>query len=318
MLVGNSLLTLASREHGESALPSLSEPMNSFTDAYQQCLEDRDLQPEGPGVFVYGMSRLFGQTFTRRLSNFAACFGLGQFFLAQRDYPILKPNDKLAQQFLPSLSTMNEKQSTDATLRPHEIRYEILPGGQDKDYYSVVYYIGFQTEELPIPVLGKLYNLFRPILYGSHCDWEAVQVDIDRNSHEPIGLSYETSNYANRSESYQATRKDDLHLKTKISRMSDGTWVHQIQQKNGSMQTSQVRSPFQGETHAALCLVAWNGSMDVCERVASNQALTIYALDSIKPQFLDIDTYRNEGFDLRATWVDKHMNLMLPKRQRIL
>lgn len=312
MLVGNAVSHASVVTPQESLLPlAVKQPLDEFNNAFRQCLEDHRRQPEGPGVFVYGMSQILGQTFTRRLSNLISCLGLGHFYPAQRNYPVLSSSDELAQKFQPRLSTMNEQQ-----IKPTQLRYEILPTHKDKNSYSIVYYVGFPAEELPVPILGKLYNLIRPILYGSGQDWEAIRVDIDKNTEEPIGLSYETSNYANKPDSYYSARQEDLHLLTKVTKMPDGTWMHMISQKNGSVQTSPVENPFKDSTHAALCLVAWNGSLDIGERVARNSNLTQYALDDSQLQFLDIDTYQNEGFDLRATWLNKQMNLVLPARLR--
>jgi hypothetical protein len=319
MLVGNSLSSvpvLTPQKCSSSA--ALATPIDTFKDAFQQCLEDHHRQPEGPSMFVYGMSQILGRTLTRRLSNLVSCFGLGHFFVAQRDYPILQPHDELALKFQPRLLTINEKQMGDSSLKPNQLRYEILPAAQDKDTYSIIYYVGLPSEELPIPILGKLYNLIRPVLYGSKQDWEAIQVDIDKNTGEPVGLSYETSNYSNTPMSYNLTNSVDLHLLTKVSKMPDGSWRHTVKQKNGSIQSTQVDNPFKDTTHAALCLVAWNGSLDITERVAQNSHLKQYPLDDSKLQFLDIDTYQNEGFDLRATWVEKQLSLVLPRRQHLV
>lgn len=294
-----------------------THPVDKFSNACQQYLEDHHRQPEGPGLFVYGMSQILGQTFTRRFSNLVSCLGFGQFFPAQRDYPVLPPCDEIALRFQPRLFTTNTNQIQDAEIQPNQLRYEILPTQQDKDYYSIVYYIGAPTEKLSSSILSKLYELVRPILYGSKSDWEAVQVDIHKNTQEPIGLSFETCNYSNLPQGYYLMRQEDLHLPAKISRMPDGTWVYSVQQKNKTVQRTEIAHPFKEGTHADLCIVSWNSSLDICDRVAEKSELKVYPLENLTPQFMDIDTYQAEGIDLRATWLEKRLNLMLPARQRV-
>ncbi len=282
---------------------SPSMPVDSFTNACHQYLEDHEHRPQGPGCIVFGMSQFLGQTLTRRLSNLVSCVGLRQFFPAQRDYPVLGACDELAMRFAPKLFTIDSKQSQDPALKPSQLRYEILPHQEDKDYLSIVYFVGLPTEKMPIPVLGKLYDWVRPVLFGSKQDWEAIQIDVDRKTGEPIGISYETSNYSNSPESYDLVSRKELHLFAKVSKMPNGTWVHTVQQKNGKIQTCEVPNPFREGPRPSLAIVSWNTSLDICDRVAKNSELKLYALEELKPQFMDMDMYRAEGMDLRATWL---------------
>lgn len=293
-------------------------PVDSFGSACQQYLQDHKHKPQGPGMFVYGMSQLLGQTFTRRLSNLFSCLGCHQFYPAQRNYPVLTPCDTMVERFHPNLFTIDAKQSQDSGLRPNQLRYEILPPQEDKKYFSIVYFMGFPTERLPVPVLGKLYDLVRPVLFGNKHDWEAIQVDVDENTLEPIGISFETANYANSQDTYGMISRKDLHLFAKISKMPDGTWKYTVQQKNGKIQTSEVQNPFRDSEHANLAIVAWNSSLDLCDRVAGNSELKLYKVETPKSEFMDMDTYRKEGIDLRMTWLSQRrqgkFTLKLPPR----
>lgn len=315
MLVGPSAQPSFTSANNPSALVATSPTqIDTYTNACRQYLRDHDHHPEGPSMFVYGMSLLLGQKTTRRLSNLISCTGLPQFYPARREYPILGPSDEMAARFQPKLSTMSE-----AIIKPRQIRYEILPKAEDKNYCSIIYYVGMETENLPIPVIGKLYDLARPVLFGAKHDWEAIQVDIDEKTQEPIGLSFETSNYSNSPESFDLVGSKDMHLFTRVEKKPDGTWEYTVQQKNGKIQKSTVSNPFKDGDQVNLSFVCWNGSFDLCDRVSQNSELKLYPFESPKPEFLDIDTYRQEGIDLRMDWLMKRkigkFNLPMPQRE---
>ena len=320
MQVGNTpQMTVAQPESQQKELTAVNNlPLDSFSNACHQYLEDHEHKPQGAGMFVYGMSKILGQTFTRRLSNFTSYIGLGQFYPAERDYPILTPCDDMAKRFQPNLFTIDLKQSQAAGLKPNQLRYEILPPQEDRNYYSIVYFVGLPTEKLPIPVLGELYDLARPVLFGSKQDWEGIQIDINKDTLDPVGISFETSNYTNSADTYNLISRKDMHLFTKISKMSDGTWTHTIQQKNGKIQTTDVPNPFRDGLHVNMAIVLWNTSLDLCDRVAGNSELKLYPLKTPAVQFMDMDTYRKEGIDLRATWLSQRrlgkFTLRLPPR----
>ncbi|MES2503838.1 MAG: hypothetical protein V4534_03060 [Myxococcota bacterium] len=279
-------------------------PEDIFLSVCHQYRAEHEL-PNRPGYVSQATSYLLGQTLTRRVSNFFSCFGLSQFLPAQRDYPTLPQselNDQLAQRFTPKLSTIRELKCNTAELKPSSIRYEILPPQEDRPFHSIIYYIGMPLEKLPIPVIGKLYDWARPVLYGSQKDWEAVQIDVDLAGN-PIGMSFETSNYTNSPDSFNLITYRDLHLFSKIEKRVDGVWTQTIQQKNGLTQVQEIADPFKENTHPDLCLVSWNGQLDLSDRVKQKPDLKVNALEAPKPEFLDIETYRKEGIDLRATWL---------------
>src|SRR3989338_5604395 len=315
----------------ESAVETPSEQglvrVNSFTDACRQYLRDHNLtdhnlidhdqRPQGPGIFVYGMSLLLGHKMTRRLSNLLACTGLAKFYPAQREYPVLSRTheiNEVALKLRPNLFTMSEAQTKDEMLQPKKMYYEILPRKSPKDPYSIVYYIETETEKMPIPVLGRLYTVLRTVLYGSKHDLEAIQIELDPNTKKPIGLNVETSNYSNNPESFDLISSKDMHLFTRVSQISEGTWERTVQQKNGTIQKTKVADPFQGGAGPNLAVVCWNGAFDLYDRVAQNQDLKLYPFETPEPKYLSEDTYRKEGVDLRVGWLTKHKQASLISR----
>ncbi|MEI6805626.1 MAG: hypothetical protein WCK49_03855 [Myxococcaceae bacterium] len=302
MQVGTSLRPVYKPE----PLPVLTHiPENLVLDVCHQFQDDHGHHPQGPNLIVYGMSQVLGQMLTRRFSNLLSCAGLGQFLPAQREYSVLQPWDELATRFQPKIFTISENQSKDPGLKPNQLRYEILPPQKDSNCYSIIYFLGLPTEKLPVPILGTLYDCVRPVLFGSKHDWEAIQIDIDRDTMEPVGMSFETCNYSNAPDTYDLISRKDLHLFTKISKTPNGTWKREIQQKNGTIQTTEVQNPFRDSTHANMAVVSWNTSLDLCDQVAQNSNLKLYPVDMPDTQFMDMDTYRKEGIDLRAAWLEK-------------
>lgn len=298
----------------------ISSSLNNdvFERACRQYLKDRNEKPQGPGVIAYGLSLILGELTLRRVSNLTAGLGLGQFYPAERSYPVLPPDNLLAERYAPKLFTINENQSKQESLKPEQLRYEILPAQQGQNYYSIVYYVGLPTEQLPFPVLVKLYDWVRPILFGSRKDWEGIQIDINQDTQQPVGISFETSNYSDTPDTYDLVSRRDLHLYTRISKLPDGSWQRTVQQTNGKIQTSKVESPFVDSQHPEIAIVSWNTSFDVCNQVALHPELKLFDLEQPKLEFMDIDTYKKEGIDLRATWLNKrrlsNLILRLPKR----
>jgi len=265
------------------------------------------------------MSFLLGTVTVRRVSNFFACFGFSSFYPAQRNYPVIPAGERaeqLAKLFVPKLSTMSVVQSKSDDLKPNNLYYEVLPPKEERNYFSLLYYLGAETERVPTPIINWLYEKVRAVWYGSQKDWEAIQINLDPKTFEPIGICYETSNYSGNPNGYHLMNASDLHLKCSILKQEDGSWEQCVEQKNGEETRAPIANPFESGPHLPVTIVSWNGAFDVTSKVEEQKSLKVYELDLPQPKYLDINTYREEGMDLRVGWLQerKFGRFMLSRR----
>ncbi len=250
---------------------------------------------------------VLGHTLTRRISNLLSCVGLSGFYDAQRDYPILPSSPErleLAKKYAPILSSISESQAKCAQTNRSEVRYELIPPGDECKYYSLIYYLGFPTERMPISLLDRLYEWVRPVLYGSKKDWEAIQIDLDPKSMEPVAVSFETSNHLNDPASYNTLRSEDLHLKCRISKSENGLWKKVVTQQNDRTNEFEVSNPFvSGGMHPCFTIVSWNGSLELSSEISDKPNMKTYRISTSEVRFLDLETFQNEGIDLRVGWL---------------
>ncbi len=296
--------TISFERHGEN-LP-MRPPCDDVASSCDQFIKEHEA-PSRVKYFPQFVSLVLGHTLTRRVSNLLSCAGLPTFYAAQRDYPVLPPTAErlqLAKKYVPILSTISESQAKCAQTNRSELCYELLPPDRERNCYTLIYYLGFPTERVPVGLLDRLYEWVRPVLYGSKKDWEAIQVDLDPNSMEPISVCFETSNYFNEQSSYDTLRAEDLHLKCRITKTEDGSWRKVVTQQNGRTCESKVANPFvSGGTHPCFTIVAWNGSLDLSSEIAKQSELKTYRINTTEVQFLDLESFRKEGIDLRVGWL---------------
>ena len=239
-----------------------------------------------PKILAQILARLFGQKPMRQISNFFSNFGMGIFFDAQRDYAVLPTScviktsqglplkikgqeqtaQSFAEQFKPQFLTISPIQAVDKTIQVKEMRYEILPPSQGKSHYTIIYYVRRKSESLPVPILGKLYDWIRPILYGSKEDWEPIQINVHRDTGEPEAIVYETSNYTGDGGTFDLVSPKNLHLCTKIMKQKNGSWRHSVYQKDGNVKSVDIENPFH-DNQLEMIFVSWNGLYDVRQMV---------------------------------------------------
>ena len=290
-----------------------------FKEACDQRVAD-DTRPR-PKLLAQILARVLKDKLMRQISNFFTCLGLGVFFDARRDYAVLPAScviknsqglpltiqgkqqtvQSLAELFKPSFTTISPIQAVDKEIQVQEMRYEILPPGQGKSHYTIIYYVRRANEWLPIPILGKLYEWVRQILYGTKQDWEPIQIDIHRDTGEPEAVVYETSNYTGDVNTFDLVSPRNLHLCTKITKQKNGSWNHVVYQKDGNLKSSEIGNPFRDQ-QLQMSFVSWNGLYDVRELV-EKRGCNLYELPISELAFLDIDTYCDNGIDLRAPWL---------------
>lgn len=323
-----------------------SQEASHFKDVCEQMLADHVHRPK-TRIFLQVVARMLGLTVARCISNVISFF-TGQAWLeARRDYAILPMNarilnskgealkiedktltaQELAERFKPRLYTISEDQATDESMKAAEIRYEVLPPREGKNSYSVIYYIRREREHMPIPLIGSLLDLLRPVLWATKSEWNAIEIDIDRDNGEPESLNYESCNYTGDPMSYEITSANDLNLPAKAV-LRDKKWVHTLHQKDNRAKTHDIDNPFDKDTHPGFAFVNWNGGLDLTSatRLAGYQleaAVTgktrLYPMQDLSLKFLDIDTYRKEAIDLRNGWLKRrqtgHCYLFFPPRK---
>lgn len=318
-----------------------------FREVCEQMLEDHKDRPK-TRVVLQVVARLLGLTIARCLSNMILYF-TGQIFLeARRDYAVLPPSavlknsegtplliegkeitaQGLAERFKPNMSTISEDQSIDENYRPVEIRYEVLPPRQGKENYALVYYIRRTTEHMPIPVIGMLLDLIRPIFWSTKSEWNAIEINIDRETGEPLSINYEGSNYTGDPLSFEMTSTNDVHLPVKVV-CRKNQWNHTLHQRDGRAKAHNIENPFAVSTHPNFAFVNWSGGLDlatsaklfgyeVAESVR-NRNTVLYPLPDLPLAFLDIHTYREQAIDLRNAWLKRrqsgHCHLHFPPRK---
>lgn len=297
----------------ESVMSPDTQALLHTQDVKSQCEEDNGVQ-KNSSISRFS-ARLLGEKNMRRLSNILACFGMNPVFEARRDYPVLQPDAKLkTSQNKPlmidgapvSVEDLAKRyQPKFKTVKPDEIsdlRYEVLPPKTGNHVYSIMYYFKRETENMPIPIIGKMYDWLRVILFTNKHDWEVVQVDVNRDTGEAEGLSYETSNYTDNPVSYDTIQTRNLHLMAKLSKQN-GKWQHTVYQKNAQSRTIEVADPFENAVGPSLVLVSWNGSLDLESEYRRRGGTQLSDCLQQNPlSFLDIRTFRQEGMDLRVLW----------------
>jgi hypothetical protein len=198
------------------------------------------------------------------------------------------------------------------------MRYEVLPPRQGKNSYSILYYIKRPHERMPFPFIGSLLDWVRPVLWGSRAEWNAIEVDIDRDKFVPESLNYESSNYSANPLSFETTTSSDLHLPAKATG-SDKKWTVTLSQKDNRAKTREIESPFLSDTHAAFAFVNWNGDLDLVNAAKLLGYQSLYPMEDPPLSFLDINTYRKEALDLRNAWLKRrqtgHCYLYFPPRK---
>jgi hypothetical protein len=318
-----------------------------FKDVCEQMLVDHADRPK-TRVILQVVARVLGLTFARCLSNVIAYVSGRAWLDARRDYAVLPPNavivnskgepvkiegvemtaKLLAERFKPEMCTISEDQSIDENLRATEIRYEVLPPRQSKNHYALLYYIRRESEHLPIPILGLLLDWIRPLLYATKSEWNAIEVNIDRETGEPISMNYESSNYTGDPLSFEITSNNDVHLPAKVL-LRDKKWVHTLHQKDNRAKTHEIENPFEKGTHPRFAFVNWNGALDLVgstrllgydtEDKTTNKKTLLYPMKELPLTFLDIDTYRKQALDLRNQWLKRrqtgHCYLYFPPRK---
>lgn len=283
------------------------------------------MDPVGP---ISGfMLKWIGLNTTRRISNLCKTIGFGAFLKPVRVYPTMPANTplqfegksttvaKLAASLNPKLFTINDERTQKPSLKPTETRFEMLPSKRDANHYSLLYYVKAPDEDMPIPILGRLYDYVRPILWGSKADWEAVQIDINKQTGKPEGMVYESCNYTDKPGSYFARSSADLHLRCEVKKTGEGTWEHTLIQKNGSQVVSEISDPFsEGRPHVAY--VSWNGGFDLTSKLKTlgygSGEKMLEPLEDPAFSELDLDTFQDQGFDLRAGWLKDRKSVALP------
>jgi hypothetical protein len=315
-----------------------------FKEACAQRAAD-DTRPK-PKFLAKILARVLTDKLMRQISNFFSYLGFGVLFDAHRNYVVLPANcviknsqglplqiegkeqtaQSLAEEFKPSFTTISPIQAIDKEIQMQEIRYEILPPVERQSHYTIIYYVRRPNESFPIPILGKLYEWVRPILYGTKQDWEPIQIDVNRDTGEPEAVVYETSNYTGDASTFDILSPRNLHLCTKITKQKKGGWNHVVYQKDGNLRSSEISNPFRGH-QLEIAFVSWNGLYDVRELVekrgykASDHLSdsSLYELPVVALFFLDIDTYCDNGIDLRASWIESRKKgksvMQMPSRK---
>jgi hypothetical protein len=316
-------------------------------DVFKQFIADDEHHPKSR-VVLQVVARILGQTFARCLSNVIVFFTGRALLDARRDYPLLPPNAilvnakgeplkiegqtmtaaSLAERYKPTISTISEDQAVDANLRALEIRYEVLPPHQSKGTYAIIYHVRRASERMPLPFVGSVLGLLRPLLYGSKSEWNAIKIDIDRETGEPRSMNFESSNYTGDPLSFEITSGSDLHLPAKVL-LRDGKWVHTLHQKDNRAKSHDIENPFEKSTHPGFAFVNWNGALDLVNATSLlgykpkeggvEKKTVLYPMEELPFSFLDIDTYREQAFDLRNQWLKRrqagHCYLPLPPRK---
>jgi hypothetical protein len=318
-----------------------------FRDVSEQLLADHKDRPK-TRVVLQVVARLLGLNIARCLSNLILYISGRAWLEARRDYAVLPSSavlkngqgesllidgkeitaQGLAERFKPNILTISEDQSIDENARPVEIRYEVLPPRQGKENYALVYYIRRPSEHAPIPVIGLLLDLIRPIFWATKSEWNAIEISIDRESGEPTTMNYEGSNYTGDPLSFEMTSSNDVHLPVKVV-CRDKQWNHTLHQKDGRAKAHDIENPFEKSTHPSFAVVNWSGGLDLAtsaqllgydtaEKV-KNKKTTLYPMPDLPLKFLDIDTYRKEALDLRSQWLKRrqtgHCYLHFPPRK---
>lgn len=315
----------------KAAADILRSSLCHASEVYEQIMHDAEQTPPAATVTRF-FARILGDNFVRRVSNFFRLFNSRELYCARREYPVLpqtaqlrKSNGSLAledgqavtakaiaERYKPATYTINKERIDDPGLTPDDMRYEVLPPKDGSSFYSIIYYIKSEDENMPLPVIGKIYDWLRPILWGSKADWEALQIDIDRDSLTPVGSTFETCLYNGNPKSYYTNVANKLHVRVDVKKLSNGAWEHIVYRRNGTKTTSSINDPFQDSTHVKLAYVSWNGNFDIVESLQKRQYCLTTTVDheqnmwiTAQPglEFLDIRTYRDQGFDLRSQWL---------------
>lgn len=319
-----------------------------FKDVCEQLLADHVNRPK-TRMALQIVARILGLSVARCLSNIISFFTGSDLLGARRDYGLLPPHSvllnakdeplklngqdmtakMLAERFKPHIYTISEDQATDDSVRPAEIRYEVLPpDSQGKDTYALIYYVRRESERLPIPLIGTIWELIRPLLYGTKSEWNAIEIDIDRETGTPLSIAYESSNYTSDPLSYEMTGNNDVHLPAKVV-LKDNKWTHTVNQKDGKGKSHVIENPFEKDTHPSFSFVNWDGDLDLVnaakllgyesQESATNKRTLLYDMKDLPLSFLDIDTYRSQALDLRNLWLKRrqtgHCHLYFPPRK---
>lgn len=307
-----------------------------FKDVSEQLLSDHANRPR-TRVILQIVARVLGHKVARGLSNVIAYLTGRVWLEARRNYGCLPPETllknkdgealvvdgkpmtarDLAQRHLPRIYTINEDQSIDDNLKATEIRWEVYSPVPGKNDYSIVYYVRRQSEHMPIPVLGYLLDLMRPLFFSTRSRWNAIEIDVDRNRGEPVAIKYESSNYTGDPFSYEITSASDLHLPARVVN-TDGQWTHTLHQKDNRAKKHDIENPFEGSTRPEFAFVNWNGSLDLVKsakllgydvKVAGTQKKALFEMADLSSDFLGIQTYQSEAIDLQGNdWLKRRQD----------
>lgn len=303
-----------------------------FKDVIAQMLTDHADRPK-TRVLLQIVARMLGLTIARCLSNIILYVTGCAWLEARRDYAVLPPEAKIvtatgeplkvdgaeltvqkfAERFKPKMFTISEDQAIDENMKAVEIRYEVLPPREGKNSYSIIYYVRREREHMPIPLVGVLLDLIRPLLWATKSEWNAIEIDVDRNTGEPESLNYESTNYTADPLSYEITSTNDVHLPVKVA-LRDKKWTHTLYQKNNRGKSREIENPFQGDTRPSFTFVNWNGGLDLVNAAQlsgykasaePSSKTRLYSMSDLPMRFLDIQTYRKEAIDLRNEWLKR-------------
>lgn len=322
--------------------PLTNDPLNfHWRETLEQSLSDCKEQGKRAS-FLQLLARVCGKKMVRCMANLVSSISGGRLFDAHRAYGVLPPQTllttkegmplvrlgkqiiaaDLAECYRPKLWSISEEQAQSTSLAPSQMRYEVLPPKDGKNEYTVIYYIKREQELALIPVLSWMYQKVKPFLFASKSEWNAVQVDIDRNTALPKQISFESSNYTADPQSFESMAYQDMNLVVTIEKR-ESKWVHTLYQKNQKAKAQDVAEPFASDNRLELVFTNWHGSLDVksmCEAKGYQSGpKRLMALQDAPMSFLDIDTYRTEAMDLREVWLERRKasqcQVLMPKRK---
>lgn len=309
------------------AIPTISKPpiqQVHLKDLFEARYEERGKQPHLTKKWLIAF-KLFGRSFCRRCSNLWTWIFGRELLSAHRSYTILLPNTKLhtsqgeplhlnkewatakdlAAHFQPRIECLLENTME----MPVAMYYEVFPPKEGQRSYLIAYYVGLEKLHFPLPILGWLYALWKPLWFGSSMDWHGVLVEINRDSLSLESVSFETANYTSDPRSFWNCKPSDLRLLAKVQRAKEKpNCIETVVQRNGQSHNLQLKGDFTTAKNPSLVYVAWNGALDWKET-----AFYLTCLEEPAPQdtdekvplhFLDSMTYKKEGFDLRVPWMN--------------
>jgi hypothetical protein len=129
--------------------------------------------------------------------------------------------------------------------------YEAIPTEKTID---IVYYAVWENEVNPDPRIDKAYALFRAAYYGYPIrDIEFMQISVDRQSGEVVGLLFETSP----GEDYFVTISE--HITARYTIQKDGTFLETLKNRDDEQVSQQpgIQVIFR-ENHPQIYVQTWN------------------------------------------------------------